>query len=128
LRIVVSSIIKPATNLPKILLHGHCYQKAQPPSEDGYPNGIDATVKMLEIAGYQVSLVDAGCCGMAGAFGYEDEHYDLSIEVGEAALFPAIREAIRSEELVIVAASGVSCQSQIKDGTQVDAIHPIMLI
>jgi FAD/FMN-containing dehydrogenase/Fe-S oxidoreductase len=128
LRIVVSSITKPATNLPKILLHAHCYQKAQPPSEDGYPNGVAATVRLLETAGYQVSLVNAGCCGMAGAFGYEDEHYDLSIEVGEAGLFPAIREALRSEEPVIVAASGVSCQSQIKDGTQVEAIHPIMLI
>jgi FAD/FMN-containing dehydrogenase/Fe-S oxidoreductase len=128
LRIVVSSITKPATNLPKILLHAHCYQKAQPPSEDGYPNGVAATVRLLETAGYQVSLVNAGCCGMAGAFGYEDEHYDLSIEIGESALFPAIREAIRLDDPVIVATSGVSCQSQIKDGTQVDAIHPIMLI
>jgi FAD/FMN-containing dehydrogenase/Fe-S oxidoreductase len=128
LRIGVSSIIKPAANLPKILLHGHCYQKGLPPSDDGYPNGIAATIRLLEIAGYQVSLVDAGCCGMAGAFGYEDDHYDLSIEIGESALFPAIREAIRLDKSVIVAASGVSCQSQIRDGTQVDVVHPIMLI
>jgi FAD/FMN-containing dehydrogenase/Fe-S oxidoreductase len=128
MRIVVSSITKHATNLPKILLHAHCYQEAQPPSEDGYPNGVAATVRLLETAGYQVSLANAGCCGMAGAFGYEDEHYDLSIEIGELALFPAIREAIRLDESVIVTTSGVSCQSQINDGAQVDAIHPIMLI
>jgi FAD/FMN-containing dehydrogenase/Fe-S oxidoreductase len=113
---------------PRVLLHGHCYQKVQLPADDGYPNGVEATVKMLELAGYQVSVIDAGCCGMAGAFGYEAEHYHMSMKIGEAALFPAIRESIKKDDSVIIAAPGVSCQSQIKDGTCVEVVHPIMLI
>ncbi|MEA3349441.1 MAG: FAD-linked oxidase C-terminal domain-containing protein [Chloroflexota bacterium] len=115
-----------SNNLPNtILLHGHCYQKARPPAADGYPVGVDATVTMLEAVGYQVEVVDAGCCGMAGAFGYEAEHYELSMQVGEMALFPAVRGA---DEDVIVAASGVSCQSQIEDGADRVAVHPIILL
>ena len=125
-----SNNIQPNSNLtkPKVILHGHCYQKVKPPAEDGYPTGLDATVRMLEIAGYRVSTIEAGCCGMAGAFGYESEHYQVSIQIGELALFPAIREAKCLDEQVILAACGVSCQSQIKDGTNIQAVHPIMLI
>ncbi len=108
-----------------VLLHGHCYQKARPPADDGYPVGVDATVAMLEAAGYEVEVVEAGCCGMAGAFGYEAEHYELSMQVGELALFPAVRAA---GENVIVAAAGVSCQAQIEDGTAREAVHPITLL
>ena len=113
---------------PRVIWHGHCYQKIQLPDDDGYPRGVEATVRMLELAGYQVSVVEAGCCGMAGAFGYESEHYHTSIEIGELSLFPAIREAIGSDEDVIIAAPGFSCQSQIKDGTHVEVVNPIMLI
>ncbi len=110
---------------PKVLLHGHCYQKARPPADDGLPVGMDATVQMLETMGYAVETIQAGCCGMAGSFGYEAEHYDIAMQVGELALFPAIRQAGSD---VLVAASGVSCQAQIADGTQRTAAHPISLV
>ena len=108
-----------------VLLHGHCYQKAQPPADDGQPVGEQATVAMLKAAGYAVEVIDSGCCGMAGAFGYETEHYELSMQVGEMKLFPAVR---RADEDVIIAAAGVSCQAQIADGAQRQAIHPIQLL
>jgi Fe-S oxidoreductase len=117
----------PSANIPttNILLHGHCYQKARPPADDGEPVGVDASVALLETLGYSVEVVDAGCCGMAGAFGYEAEHYDISMKVGELALFPAVRTA---DADAIVAASGVSCQSQIEDGAGRKAVHPVELI
>jgi FAD/FMN-containing dehydrogenase/Fe-S oxidoreductase len=108
----------------KILLHGHCYQKARPPAKDGLPTGVNATVSMLENMGYLVSTINDGCCGMAGAFGYEAEHYDLSMQVGELSLFPAIKRFNKS----IVAACGISCKSQIEDGTGRTAVHPISLV
>lgn len=108
-----------------VLVHGHCYQKAQNRSTDGFPVGMDATIEMLKLAGYKVNAIDSGCCGMAGAFGYEAEHYDLSMQIGELSLFPTIRESNRD---VIICTSGVSCQAQIEDGTGREAIHPIMLL
>lgn len=108
-----------------VLVHGHCYQKAQPPAADGYPVGAFATIEMLKALGYEVKLIDSGCCGMAGAFGYESEHYELSVRVGELGLLKEVRKA---EASVIIAASGVSCQAQILDGTGRQAIHPIQLV
>jgi Fe-S oxidoreductase len=108
-----------------VLLHGHCYQKAQPPHSDGYPIGVAATIAALNGVGYQVSVIDGGCCGMAGAFGYEAEHYAVSMQVGELALFPAVRKA---GEGTLISACGTSCQAQIKDGTGKEALHPILLI
>jgi FAD/FMN-containing dehydrogenase/Fe-S oxidoreductase len=108
-----------------ILLHTHCYQKAQAPAKDGFAIGSGATIEMLEAAGYRVSLIDAGCCGMAGSFGYEANHYELSMKVGEGRLFPALREAGLD---VIVAAGGVSCHTQIEDGTGRTPIHPLRLL
>jgi FAD/FMN-containing dehydrogenase/Fe-S oxidoreductase len=108
-----------------VWLHGHCYQKAQPPAGDGYPTGVAATTAMLRQRGYQVQVIEAGCCGMAGAFGYEAEHYSVSMQVGELALFPALRQAPAG---VIVAASGTSCRSQIQDGTAREAVHPVCLV
>jgi Fe-S oxidoreductase len=113
----------------RVLLHGHCYQKAQAPAADGYPVGVAASREMLESCGYQVQVIEAGCCGMAGAFGYEAEHYDLSMKVGELALFPAIRKASEMYgEDFRVAAAGVSCQGQIQDGAGKKALHPIQLV
>ncbi|MEM5776587.1 MAG: hypothetical protein AAGU05_16405, partial [Anaerolineaceae bacterium] len=86
----------------KVLLHGQCVQKVQPPADDGMPVGPQATISMLKQAGYQVDMVESGCCGMAGAFGYEAEHYDLSMKLGELSLFPAVRTAAPE---VVVAAS-----------------------
>jgi FAD/FMN-containing dehydrogenase/Fe-S oxidoreductase len=107
-----------------VLLHGHCYQKAQPPAKDGFPTGVDATEAILQLAGYTVDRIKDGCCGMAGAFGYEAEHYSLSMQVGEITLFPTLRNSVDS----IVCAAGISCKSQIEDGTGKPAVHPITLI
>jgi FAD/FMN-containing dehydrogenase/Fe-S oxidoreductase len=112
----------------KVLFHGHCYQKAQPPSADGYPVGVSASRKLLENAGYSVQIIDSGCCGMAGAFGYEKEHYKFSIRVAEYALFPAIRKGLEVNNSVILCTPGVSCHSQIQDGIGVTPYHPIQLI
>ncbi len=107
-----------------VLYHAHCYQKARKPAADGYPSGAQASVAFLQALGYQVELVEAGCCGMAGAFGYEAEHYELSMQIGELALFPAVRQAGKG---TLIAASGVSCQAQIEDGTGRKAVHPLEL-
>ncbi len=111
----------------KISLHGHCYQKARPPAADGLPVGQEATAEMLRILGYEVEVIPSGCCGMAGAFGYEKEHYDLSMQVGELVLFPAIRQEKDASGHVSVCAPGASCREQIEDGTGVKAQHPLLL-
>lgn len=98
----------------RFLLHGHCHQKAlvgMKPSEQ--------TLHLFPDA--DVDAVDAGCCGMAGAFGYETEHYDISMKMGEQRLFPAVRAA--DDETIIVTA-GTSCRHQIADGTGKHALHP----
>jgi FAD/FMN-containing dehydrogenase/Fe-S oxidoreductase len=107
-----------------VLIHGHCYQKAQPPAKDGFPTGVDATVAMLKSVGYSVTTIDDGCCGMAGAFGYEAEHYSLSMQVGDLSLFPTIKGSSTS----IITAAGISCKSQIEDGTGRSVVHPISLM
>ena len=97
-----------------LLLHGHCQQKALV--------GTDPSKKALTLPeGYQVSEVDSGCCGMAGAFGYEAEHYEISQKMGERRLFPEIRAA---EAEAIIVAAGTSCRHQIADGTGKQALHP----
>ncbi|UCG23253.1 MAG: FAD-binding protein [Chloroflexota bacterium] len=97
-----------------ILLHGHCHQKSLV--------GMGPSKQALSLpANYTVEEVDSGCCGMAGAFGYEVEHYDISMQMAERRLLPAVRQA--SAETLIVAA-GVSCRQQIKHGAQRQALHP----
>lgn len=100
----------------KILkLHGHCQQKAVA--------STSSVIKMLSIPqNYQINEIPSGCCGMAGSFGYEKEHYDLSMKIGALVLFPAIK-AMSSEEIIV--ASGTSCRHQIKDGTNKKALHPV---
>jgi FAD/FMN-containing dehydrogenase/Fe-S oxidoreductase len=102
----------------RILFHGHCHQKALA--------GTAATVALLRsIPGAEVVEVDAGCCGMAGSFGFEKEHYDLSLRIGELRLFPAVR-AEPAE--AIIAATGVSCRQQIAHGTGRRAWHPVEIV
>jgi len=113
-------------NGDKVLLHGHCYQKAQTPAADGFPVGQLASAELLKAAGYKVEIIPSGCCGMAGAFGYEAEHYDVSMQVGELTLLPAVRKAREAGQ--DVAAVGTSCRSQIADGANVKAQHPIVLV
>jgi Fe-S oxidoreductase len=100
-----------------IVFHGHCHQKALA--------GTAATVALLErIPGAQVTELDAGCCGMAGSFGFEAEHYELSMQIGESRLFPALRAA---DAGALVAATGVSCRQQISHGVGRRAWHPVEL-
>jgi FAD/FMN-containing dehydrogenase/Fe-S oxidoreductase len=101
----------------KVLLHGHCHQKALV--------GTAPTVAVLKAAGYQVSEVDAGCCGMAGSFGFEAEHYDLSIRIAERRLAPAVRAA---GDDVAVCAPGISCRQQVAHTTGRTPKHPAELL
>ncbi|WP_138756931.1 FAD-binding and (Fe-S)-binding domain-containing protein [Modestobacter altitudinis] len=101
-----------------IVFHGHCHQKAEA--------GTAATVALLSrIPGVTVQELDAGCCGMAGSFGFESEHYEVSLQVGEDRLFPAVRSASAD---AVIAATGVSCRQQIFHGTQRTAWHPAELV
>jgi Fe-S oxidoreductase len=102
----------------RVLFHGHCHQKALA--------GTAATMGLLRsIPGADVIEVDAGCCGMAGSFGFEAEHYELSMSIGELRLFPAIRA---EDQETIIAATGVSCRQQIEHGTGRPARHPLEII
>ena len=74
---------------------------------------------------YNVTIIPSGCCGMAGSFGYEKEHYKVSMQIGEQTLFPTIRKA---PPAIIIAANGTSCRHQIKDGTHREAKHPITIL
>jgi FAD/FMN-containing dehydrogenase/Fe-S oxidoreductase len=111
----------------KVLLHAHCYQKAQAPHPDGFPIGVSASTELLRAVGYDVEVLKTGCCGMAGAFGYETEHFDVSMRVGELKLFPEVRQGAASGQFNL-AAIGTSCRSQIIDGTGVKAEHSIVLV
>ena len=102
----------------KIILHGHCHQKAM--------TGTEHSIWMLELpTNFHVENIPSGCCGMAGSFGYEEEHYEVSQQIGEMVLFPAIRKIPTS---TIIAASGTSCRHQIRDGTSKKALHPIEIL
>ncbi len=102
----------------RVVYHGHCHQKAEV--------GTAATVGLLRrIPGIELVELDAGCCGMAGSFGYEAEHYEVSMEVGRDRLFPAI-EAEGPD--TVVAATGTSCREQIFSGTEREAWHPVELV
>jgi Fe-S oxidoreductase len=110
---------KQFTNEKKVIkLHGHCQQKAVASTLP--------TRKMLELpANYSVQEIKSGCCGMAGSFGYEKEHYQLSMQIGEMDLFPAVRK-MASEE--IITAPGTSCRHHIEDGTGRKALHPVEVL
>ncbi|MCF3109764.1 FAD-binding protein [Niabella sp. CC-SYL272] len=101
-----------------VKLHGHCYQKSF---------GVMPSVqKILSIpSNFYVELIPSGCCGMAGSFGYEKEHYEVSMKVGELVLLPAVRAAAAD---TIIAASGTSCRHQIKDGAKRHSLHPVEVL
>lgn len=120
LSVFQSAHLKPDT----VLLHGHCYQKAQPPAPDGFPVGQAATAAFLRALGFEVEIIPSGCCGMAGAFGYEKEHYEVSMAVGELVLLPTVRAASPETH---IAAPGASCRAQIADGAQRTADHPLVI-
>ncbi len=102
----------------RILVHGHCHQKAF--------GGVDATLAMLgRVPGIEAEPIESGCCGMAGSFGYQAEHYETSVAMAELALLPALREAHPS---VRVVADGTSCRAQIVDGSNRDAVHAAIVL
>jgi Fe-S oxidoreductase len=102
----------------KIIFHGHCQQKSV--------GSAGATVKVLSFPeGYTVETIPSGCCGMAGSFGYEKEHYDVSMQIGELVLLPKVRQ---HQGQCTVAAPGTSCRHQIKDGTGEKALHPVEIL
>jgi len=120
-RLIESELRRADVELPldasrsKVLLHGHCHQKALV--------GLEDTQAMLSaIPNVQVETLDSGCCGMAGSFGYE--HFDVSMRIAERVLLPAVRQSPDAE----VVAPGVSCRHQIADGTGRRAMHPIELV
>ena len=99
-------------------IHGHCHQKAL--------SGTHASFQILNIPeNYKVTIINSGCCGMAGSFGYEKEHYDISMQVGEDTLFPKVRNTPKETQIV---AAGTSCRHQIFDGTKRIAKHPITIL
>ncbi|MDP4186801.1 MAG: FAD-linked oxidase C-terminal domain-containing protein [Bacteroidota bacterium] len=102
----------------KIKYHGHCQQKSVA--------SIAASLKILSFPGnYEVEEIKSGCCGMAGSFGFEKEHYELSMKIGEMVLFPEIRNTPGD---VLISAEGTSCRHQIKDGTGRRAFHPVEIL
>ena len=108
----------------EIWLHGHCHQKALV--------GTEKTVQAFKLlTGAKIHVIPSGCCGMAGSFGYEKEHYQTSLAIGEMVLFPTIRKAVANADDVtpcLVSAPGTSCRQQILDGTGVHAVHPIEIL
>ncbi len=105
------------TEAKKVKIHGHCHQKAL--------SNQKVTFDILNLPkNYEVTIISSGCCGMAGSFGYEKEHYETSMKVGELKLFPAVRKA---SEDTIISANGTSCRHQIYDGTKKEAKHPITI-
>ena len=105
-------------NAKLIKLHGHCQQKAIA--------SVAPTQSILSFPeNYKVEVIPSGCCGMAGSFGYEKEHYDLSMQIGELVLLPAVRNQLSD---TIIAAPGTSCRHQIKDGAQKIALHPVEIL
>ncbi len=101
-----------------IQLHGHCQQKAIA--------SVAPSLAILSLPeGYMVEAIPSGCCGMAGSFGYEKEHYDLSMQIGEMVLLPTVR---KQSDDTIIAATGTSCRHQIKDGTGIKALHPVEIL
>ena len=102
----------------QIKIHGHCHQKSL--------STIEATFTMLNVPkNNKVTIYNSGCCGMAGSFGYEKEHYDISMQMGEDTLFPKIRA---TEQNIAIAAAGTSCRHQIFDGTSRKAQHPVTIL
>jgi Fe-S oxidoreductase len=119
------------TDERKLKFQPHCHQRAEAPAADGpstgsgqaLPNGVNATVALLRACGYTVDVLDTGCCGMAGTFGYDAEHYELSMQVGALQLFPQVKAAAGAQ----IVSTGAACRMQIMQGTGVAVEHPLVL-
>lgn len=107
----------------EIFLHGHCHQKALV--------GVEVMAEVFrQLLNVKVNVIPSGCCGMAGSFGYEKEHYKTSLEIGEMVLFPMVRKTVNNTSSLptFVVAPGTSCRQQIFDGTGIKAVHPIEVL
>jgi len=102
----------------KALLHGHCHQKA-------FGVMADVTTLLKLVPELDVAMIDSGCCGMAGAFGYDASHYNTSMAMAELAVLPRVREA---DADALIVAGGTSCRGQIENGTQRDVLHPVQIL
>jgi Fe-S oxidoreductase len=106
------------SEVKNIKIHAHCHQKAL--------SNQKVTFDILNLPeNYTPTIIPSGCCGMAGSFGYEKKHYDVSMKIGELKLFPSVRKA---PENTYIAANGTSCRHQIKDGTGRKALHPVTIL
>ena len=106
------------SEVKSIKIHNHCHQKSL--------SNQKITFDLLNLPqNYKPTIIASGCCGMAGSFGYEKEHYGVSMQIGELKLFPSVRKASKE---TIIAANGTSCRHQIKDGTGVQALHPVSIL
>ena len=106
-------LVKVPSPFSRILIHGHCHQKSL--------YGTTAMKQLLDrVPGISVSEIDSGCCGMAGSFGHKKEHYELSMQIGQDRLFPAVRNRQAGTAVV---ACGFSCRHQLADGADTKAIH-----
>lgn len=101
----------------RVVVHQHCHAKVL--------SSQTALRKMLEQWGFEVEMLDAGCCGMAGSFGYESDKFILSMQIGKQRLFPSIKKEPNESN---ICAPGFSCRHQIMDGTGRQALHPAQLI
>lgn len=129
IRIAINNTSSPSALEKKIYFHPHCHQRAEPPSADGLPSGTHSTVALLKACGFpNVEVIEAGCCGMAGTFGFEAEHYELSQKVGELRLFPYIRQQVKAESEPHFLSSGSACRLQIEQGTGISAQHPLRFL
>jgi Fe-S oxidoreductase len=122
IRSKVFSSLRIATANNKLFFHPHCHQRAEGPAADSLPSGVDATMQLLRLCGYDVQLSSAGCCGMAGTFGYEAEHHNLSQQIGELRLLPRLRELPGLQ----IAATGAACRMQIAQATEAEVQHPLI--
>jgi Fe-S oxidoreductase len=111
----------------RITFHPHCHQRAEGLAGDGLPCGSSATEALLRTLGCDVDTIDAGCCGMAGSFGYDAEHYDLSMQVGELGVFPLMRAAVTREGRLAVS-TGSACRIHIRQALGIEVVHPVELI
>jgi FAD/FMN-containing dehydrogenase/Fe-S oxidoreductase len=111
-----ASLFKEQKKLIKV--HGHCQQKA-------LSSLTPVKIILTRLGGNEVHMIPSGCCGMAGSFGYEKEHFDISMKIGELVLFPTVR---KQAEDVVIAAPGTSCRHQIKDGTGRKSYHPVEIL
>ena len=102
----------------QIQFHGHCHQKAS--------SGVESSIRALSLPqNFTVELIDAGCCGMAGSFGFEKEHYDISMAIGNDRLFPSITRKDQDWEIAVM---GISCRQQIEHGTLRQPRHLVEIL